>query len=417
VPGDPDSLVADGVRHHVPMRVAVVAGGDPGHVFPAAGLTAALTARGHDAVLCTVGQWLPALARDGIPAVAMPLPPPNDDPDGVRRLRATSRRLAAPLAGVLAPFAPELVVSDVMTPAGALAAGLLGTSWVQLVPHPLQDPSPHLPPSGSGLWPARGPLGRARDRRLYRITSGQWRQGERENDAERARLGLPPGGRPAARLVAALPALEVPRPDWPADAHLVGPLEWDPAVAELTPPPGDGPLVLLSATTVAGAVSGLAAATLAGLEGTGTRVAWTLLDPPDATLPPWVAAGPGRQAPLIDAADVVVCGGGHGILAKALGRGRPVVTVPGGGEQRENADRVRRGGLGVRIPAARLTPARLRTAVMTVLADPGYQARAARAIPAATRSPGDRAVDVVERVAEATLGRRDDVAAGGRARP
>ena len=383
------------------MRVAVVAAGDPGHVFPAAALTAALTARGHDALLCTGSHWLPALARDGVPAAGLPLPPPNDDPDGVRRLRATSRRLAAPLADLLTPFAPDLVVADVMTPAGGLAAGLLRTPWVQLVPHPLQDPSPHLPPSGSGLRPARGPLGRARDRRLHRITSRQWRQGEQETDAERARLGLAPGSRPDARLVAALPALEARRPDWPADAHLVGPLEWDPAESDLAPPPGDGPLILLSATTVAGAVSGLAAATLGGLAGSGVRVAWTLLEPPDGELPPWVSAGPGRQGPLIDAAALVVCGGGHGILAKSLGRGRPVVTVPGGGEQRENADRVRRAGLGVRILPQRLTPGRLRAAVATVLGDPRYAARAAAARhPAGARTPAERAVDVLERVVE-----------------
>jgi UDP:flavonoid glycosyltransferase YjiC (YdhE family) len=393
------------------MRVAVVVGGDPGHVFPAAGLTAALTGRGHDAVLCTAAHWLPALARDGIPATAMPHPPPNDDPDGVRRLRSTSRRLATPIAEAIAPFAPELVVSDVMTPAGGLAAGLVDVPWVQLVPHPLQDPSPHMPPAGSGLWRARGPLGRARDRRLYRITSQQWRQGRAAEDAERTRLGLPPGGRPAARIVAALPALEVPRPDWPGDAHLVGPLEWDPADADLQPPPGDGPLIMLSATTVTGAVSGLAAATLAGLEGTGVRVAWTLLAPPEDPLPAWVSAGPGRQGPLIDAAALVVCGGGHGILAKALGRGRPVVTVPGGGEQRENADRVRRAGLGARIPATRLTAARLRAAVERVLDDPGYRARAEAArLPEAARSPGDKAVAVLERVAERTIRHEADVA-------
>jgi UDP:flavonoid glycosyltransferase YjiC (YdhE family) len=398
------------------MRVAVVAGGDPGHVFPAAGLTAALTRRGHDAVLCTGPHWLPALERDGVPATAMPHPPPNDDPDGVRRLRATSRRLAAPVAETLAAFGPELVVADVMTPSGGLAAGLLDVPWVQLIPHPLQDPSPHMPPAGSGLWPARGPLGRARDRRLYRITSRQWRQGPEADDAERARLGLPPGGRPVARIVAALPALEVRRPDWPADAHLVGPLEWDPADTDLRPPPGDGPLVMLSATTVSGAVSGLAAATLDGLEGTGVRVAWTLLAPPDDALPAWVSAGPGRQAPLIEAADVVVCGGGHGILAKALGRGRPVATVPGGGEQRENADRVRRAGLGVRVPAGRLTPARLRAAVERLLEDPGFRRRAEACRPAdGARPAGDRAVDVLERLAEGGLGRGAHVAATGHA--
>lgn len=378
------------------MRIAVVAGGDPGHVFPAAGLTRALVARGHDALLSTGGHWQAALARDGIPGIAMPHPPPNPEPDAVRRLRQTSRRLAPAIADSLRDHRPDLIVSDVMTPSGGLVAGLLGVPWIQLVPHPLQDPSPHLPPSGSGLPPARGRIGRYRDERLYRITRAQWDVGDGDRDRDRARLGLGPGGAPIGRIIAAHPALEAPRPDWPRDAFLVGPLEWDPADVDLAPPPGDGPLVLLSATTVTGAVTGLARAALEGLDGTGVRVAWTVLAPPEEDLPGWVSAGPGRQAPLIEQAQLVVCGGGHGILAKALSRGKPVVCVPGGGEQRENADRIRRAGLGVAVQPWRLSSRRLGHAVRRVLEDPGFARRAA----AVSGAPdaGDRAVDVVERL-------------------
>ena len=88
----------------------------------------------------------------------MPPPPPNPEPDAVRRLRQTSRRLAPEIAAGLADFAPDLVVSDVMTPSGGLAAAILGVPWVELVPHPVQDPSAFLPPSGSGFAPARGAL-------------------------------------------------------------------------------------------------------------------------------------------------------------------------------------------------------------------------------------------------------------------
>ncbi len=381
------------------MRVAVLAGGDPGHVFPAAALTRALDRRGHDALYCTGGNWLPALQADAVPAVAMPHPPPNPEPDAVRRLRQTSRRLAPQIARTLADFTPEVLVSDVMTPSGALVAGILGIPWIQLIPHPIQDPSPFLAPAGSGLRPAGGPLGRYRDRRLYAITKPQWEKGNADRERDLARLGLPPGGAPLARLVASLPALEPSRPDWPEQTYLVGPLEWDPADAELRPPPGDGPLVMLSATTVTGAVTGLAQATLEGLDGAGVRVAWTVLAAPADDLPAWVSAGPGRQEPLIEQAAVVVCGGGHGILAKALTRGTPVVTVPGGGEQKENADRVRRAGLGVAVPSWRLSPKRLRRAVERVLSEPSFTTRAQECRPDnAFRANSDRAVDVIESV-------------------
>ncbi len=58
-------------------------------------------------------------------------------------------------------------------------------------------------------------------------------------------------------------------------------------------------------------------------------------------LPEWAVAGRGRQDVLLRDADVVVCGGGHGMLAKALSAGVPAVIVPGEGDQWELANRAR----------------------------------------------------------------------------
>ena len=92
---------------------------------------------------------------------------------------------------------------------------------------------------------------------------------------------------PTARLVATLPALEVPRPDWPANCHVVGPLLWDPADTELAPPPSEQPLVIVSPSTAVGGTLGMLDAALSGLA--GVRVAATVLQGPDAgsALPSW----------------------------------------------------------------------------------------------------------------------------------
>ena len=74
-------------------------------------------------------------------------------------------------------------------------------------------------------------------------------------------------------------------------------------------------------------------------------------------------------------ADAVVCGGGHGMLTKALTAGKPVVVVPGGGDQWELANRVARQGSGVLVRPA--TADAIRDGVRRVLDDPSY-ARAAR---------------------------------------
>ena len=67
-------------------------------------------------------------------------------------------------------LAPDLVVSDVITACGGLAAELLGLPWVELNPHPLYLPSKGLPPVGSGLAPGVGVRGGLRDAVMRALT-------------------------------------------------------------------------------------------------------------------------------------------------------------------------------------------------------------------------------------------------------
>ncbi len=379
------------------MRVAVVAGPDPGHTFPAAALASALRDRGHPAVLVTGRRWQAACARRGLPFRELPLRAADTttDDDAGHRLSVRAAQMTPPLVDLLADIDTDLVVADTLTRAGGWAASLSGVPWVELIPHLLADPSRVLPPFGTGWAPMRG-----RDRVLRRFAARSRAGGVRAQLAAYATLAGP-GARPAAprhRLVATLPALEPARPDWPPDATVVGPLEWDPADGDLALPSGEGPLVVCAGSTASGRTGQLGDVAAAALAGTGVRVAITLLDPGPPELPgppapgpppgpPGVSRGPGRQDPLLAAADVVLTSGGHGMVAKALTRGLPVVCVPGGGDQREVAGRVRRLGAGVVT-----TPGGVRTAVLRVLGDPAF-ARAARA--AAARPAGVDPVQVL----------------------
>jgi UDP:flavonoid glycosyltransferase YjiC (YdhE family) len=383
------------------VRIAVAAAPWPGHALPAAALAAALRDRGHDVLVLTGDRWLAALRRDGLAALPLPTGPPDPrDDDFGFRLHGRGALQAPEIATVLARWGAGGVVADTLTAGAGYAAGLRGLPWAELVPHPLQDLSSGLPIPGSALAPARGRPGRARDAVLRRLAAGGIAAGVEQRRAARRSLGLPADGPPCVRLIATLPGLELPRPDWPGDAVVVGPLEWDPAATELAPPTGDGPLVFLSSSTVAGTAD-LLDVTLPALAGSGMRLACTRFDayrpPAGRPLPGWAAAGPGRQAPLLDSAAVVVGGAGHGILAKALVRGRPLVCVPGGGEQRDNAARVRRAGAGLVIRPRRLSPVSLRAAVGSVLADQSYAAAAARIAATAAGLGPPYAAEVAER--------------------
>jgi UDP:flavonoid glycosyltransferase YjiC (YdhE family) len=359
------------------VRVAVVAGPDPGHAFPAVALALALRRAGADVAFVSGTQWRDAVLREGLEFVPIGVTAPRaEDADFGWVLWQRGRDLAPGIAESLREWRAEVVVADTLTVPGWFAADLLGLPRIELVPHALQVPSRALPPPGTGLAPGRTPLGKARDALLRRLHERSSAAGATACAAARAAIGLPPEGPPALTLVATLPGLEPARPDWPERTEVVGPLEWDPATVDLREPPGEAPLVLLADSSASGRPQTLLDVAAEGLR--ALRVACTRFAPYDAALPAGFVAGPGRQAPLLDRAAAVVCAGGHGMVAKALARGLPLVVVPGPGDQRENAARVARLGAGVHLAPSRLSPETLRAAVDRVLDDASYAAAARR---------------------------------------
>lgn len=363
------------------MRVAVVSGGDPGHVVPAIALCLKFAAAGDIPMLLTGDRWVDAAAREGITASrvhGLSLADLRDAVDLGQALHEQAAELAAALTPQLAALKPDLVVCDVLALGASMAAELLDVPWAQLSPHPLYEPSRWLPPMGSGLAAGVGVRGRMRDAVLRAMTARSIRQGDRQRAVVRQRIGLSsPGAGPVVRLIATLPALEVPRADWPRNAQVVGPLLWEASRQRISPPPGEAPLVMVAPSTAWTGAADMAGMTLDALGDLGVRAVVSTFAPPPRELPDWVRSGPGRQDELLRASSVLVCGGGHGMLAKALLASVPVVVVPGGGDQWEMANRVARQGCGLIVRPA--TVDGLRDAVARVLGDPGFALAAARA--------------------------------------
>jgi UDP:flavonoid glycosyltransferase YjiC (YdhE family) len=368
------------------MRVVVVAGPDPGHAFPAIALCLRFLSNGDSPTLLTGTQWLATAKEAGVDAVellGLDATEVDDDADAGAKINQRAARMAMLNAPRLADLAPDLVVSDVITVAGAFAAELRGLPWVELNPQPLYRPSKGLPPIGSGLASGVGIRGKVRDAVLRAMSARSWRQGLRQRAESRTEIGLPaidPG--PRRRLIATLPALEVPRPDWPAEAVIVGPLHFEPTSSKLAIPAGSGPVLVVAPSTAKTGILGLAELALNTLTPgealpEGSRVVVSRLGGPDEPVPPWAVVGLGRQDELLSNADVVICGGGHGMVSKTLLAGVPLVVVPGGGDQWEIANRVVRQGSALLVRP--LTAEALAAAVREVLSSPGYREAARRA--------------------------------------
>jgi UDP:flavonoid glycosyltransferase YjiC (YdhE family) len=357
--------------------------GDPGHAFPAIALGRELAARGHEVSLQTWTKWTTHVEREGMRFCAAPeyqVFPTRERPLKPYEAVVRAARETLPLVRDLRP---DVVVSDILTLAPALAGELESCPWATIVPHVYPPPYSGLPPYGLGAPPPRARLGRALWSALRGATDAGLELGRRELNETRRRVGLPElsyvhgGISRQLALVGTLPQLEYPR-RWPPEAHLVGPLLWEPPAEPVEPPPGKEPLVLVAPSTSQDPKQRLLEAALKGLAALPVRVLAVhpggrlpCAPPPRARLVSWMSYE--ATMPL---ADVVVTHGGHGTLVRALSSGVPVVTVPAGGDMIENGARAQWAGAGLTLGNRFLSPLTLRWAVQRVLENPQFGRRA-----------------------------------------
>jgi MGT family glycosyltransferase len=368
-----------------------------------------LVRRGHAVMLETWERWRTAVEGAGMAFAAAPEYPVFPTRDQPLKPYEAVVRAAPETRGALAPFAPDVVVHDVLTIAPALAGELEGVPVATLVPHLYPGPSPGLPPYAVGARPARTAAGRGLWRALARPLELGFKRGRSELNETRARLGLPPVNRLLGGIsdrlciVGTFPQLEYPRP-WPDKTRVVGPLLWEPPSEHVDPPAGNDPVVLVAPSTahdpeqrlLRAALTGLAREPVRVLAATNRREPLPALDvPANARLVEWLSYS--RTMP---GCSLVITHAGHGTLARALACGCPVLAVPHSGDMGENAARADWAGVGVRLPWRFLSPATLRLAVRRALATPGLARRAAELRRWAEVNDGAaRAADLVEELA------------------
>jgi MGT family glycosyltransferase len=309
---------------------------------------------------------------------------------------------------------PDAVLVDVMSWGALAAAEAWGGPWASFSPLPLSLPSSDAPPFGPGLRPARGPLGRLRDRLIWMSYIAVFDPSVRSRlNPLRATLGLPPlsrtfemFSRPPLLLYMTAEGFEYPRSDWPENIVMVGPCAWDPP-AELPPELSDVevPFVLVTTSSEFQDDGRLARVALAALADEPYHVVATLPSasaeglrvPPNATVLPFVPHGP-----ILERSACAITHGGMGATQKALARGIPVCVAPFGRDQFEVARRVEVASAGSRLPPWRLRPNRVRAKVREAIANRAGAERVAGAF-AATGGP-PAAADAFER----RLGLRTD---------
>jgi MGT family glycosyltransferase len=389
-----------------------------GHLFPVVPTLEELRRRGHEVVVRTLSSEVGLLRELGFEAEFIdPAIERKEHADWQARTPIGALQIAIhtvlerarydgpDLRRAIEEERPHVLLIDINTWGAMAAAETAGLPWATWCPYFLPVPSRDAPPFGLGLPPARGPLGRLRDRLLSPVLFGIYNRQAPELDAVRTDLGAPPVRRIERAMLRASLMLymtaepfEYPRSDWPPSVRMVGPGIWDPpAKPTAWLDEFDKPLVLVTCSTEFQNDGKLVRAALEALTEEEANIVVTTagVDPSSFTPPP--NARIERFVPhghVLERAACVVCHGGMGITQKALAAGVPVCVVPFGRDQFDVARRVEVADAGTRLPASRLRPDRLRKAVREAM---GKRAGAERIASAFAAAGGPRAaVDALE---------------------
>jgi MGT family glycosyltransferase len=297
---------------------------------------------------------------------------------------------AADVLEAIARQPVDAVLAEGAVPGILIGAQTSGLPTAALMPNIYLRPTPGLPLMGTGWRPAGGPFGRARDAvalALMRRVSATCAPGL--NDTLRRHEQAPIGDmfelldRCTEVLVLTSPTFDYSAPDLPPNVRYVGPQLDDPDWSDTADwrPAGDDPLVLVAASSTFQRQTdllGRAAAALGQLPVRGLVTTGRAVDPEDVPAPAnvrVVRAAPHGAVLAEAAAAVTHCG--HGSVLKALAAGVPLVCMPMGRDQKDNAVRVLRLGAGVRVNK-KAPPDRIAVAVRQVLDEPSYADAARR---------------------------------------
>ncbi len=411
-----------------------------GHVGPVSGLVAELVSRGHEVRVYTGSRYRQRFTDLGATVVTWSAARDFDEgdlgasfpfakrPGPLRGISLVWHGFIGTAPGQVRDLSHELerepadvLVADPMSFGGVLTGELRGLPWATLNVLPFNQGVDSAPPTFH-VKPARGALGRQRDRLLWSAYRAMTAPFQHAYNRARSAVGLPRDPRPYGSallsdwlvLATGCPSLDAPWLRLPDQTHFVGRLDLAGAdlpavdlVDAVGVNPAPRPLVVVTQGTIdvdpadliQPALLGLADLDIDVLVTSGRRGVVDVGVPPPANT---------RVVDLVDftttlpRAAVVVTNGGWGGVLAGLGAGVPLVLAARGAADKEYiAARVARAGAGIDLRAGRPKPGAVAEAVREVLTNPAYAERARQIASELGQLGGaPAAADLVERLAE-----------------
>jgi rhamnosyltransferase subunit B len=414
-------------------RIMLATFGSPGDLYPFLAIGAELRARGHQPIVASSALYrdLVSAANLDFAPVRPDRSPTQQDPDFLDRV---IRDRVAPSTVFRAMFLPSLrdsledlldamedadaVVTHTLASAARLAAEARGLPWVSAVMQPMGYLSAHEPPligprAISGVLRRLGPDPTRHVLTLARRLTAAW---TREWQELRAELGLPAvadhplweGQHSPVRSLGLFPrVLGEPQPDWPPQARITGFPFYRPPQQSLDLKlrqfleNGESPLVFTLGTTAINDPGSFFEESAAAVRRLGQRAIFFVgrgnEESSEDVSPDAIAVSYAPHELVFPFARAIVHQGGIGTLSESLLAGKPMLIMPYGHDQADNAWRASRLGVARVVSRGRYRAGVVGRELSRMLDDPMPSVAALRVSREVSRERGwERAADLIE---------------------
>ena len=280
-----------------------------------------------------------------------------------------------------------LLVADCLLPTALIAAEACKIPGVLAFHMPEYFPGANRPPGMFGLKPGKGVAIRFRDRVLTLLFNKKLDQFLPLVNEVRAGEGLTPLKQCSdlihgadLRLIQTLERFDFPLEPRPENVRYTGPVlsdpDWTSSWSNPWPANDPRPLVVISLSStfqnqyaaIQSAIDALRDQEIRGLVTLGPALEKDRFSVPENV----VVMESAPHSRVFPQASLVITHAGHGTVMRALSHGLPLVCLPMGRDQNDNAVKVEHHGCGIHL-SPKAGPAKIRNAMLKILADDSFR--------------------------------------------
>ena len=286
----------------------------------------------------------------------------------------------------------DLLVVDVLIFPSIIAAKHLGIPSIVVFHMPEFLPGPNRPPGNMGLKPGKGFYYRLRDKVLAKLMTSKFDEYKDTLNKKLVSLSLTSLDHTLdlfnwadLRLIQTIKSFDIPIEPCPKNVRYIGPEledpDWVSSQQWVSPWPNQhkNPLIIISFSSTfqnQGEVIQNSIDALSRLPVNGIVTLGPAMEEHEFTVPENVMVLKSmKHSMLFPHADLVITHGGHGTIIRALANGLPIICLPMGRDQDDNAIKVTLKGCGIKL-SPRSSSFSIQKAVKQILGDNSFNLNA-----------------------------------------